>query len=219
MDAMEFIEKDLHRGRGNQALLFAILFAAWPVVFGLLTRGSYGGVFLPRVFVPNLLAATALGAAAWLLFRSPSPASRFARLMSALIFAGSLLAVERVFFPPGERTVYGSFELWRHDALLCFLTGSVAAIAGGALLALILFRARAWPTTRTRMFSAAAAGVVAAVTLGFHCDSSSPSHVAAGHLLPGLAVGLIVFIGLDWILRRLLAKNFPELQKNLANWP
>jgi len=219
MDVIKFIEKDVERGkRRSWLIMIALLLATalFPVLFGIFLRDDLNGVFEARIFIPNLMAAILLGLFP-LFYARRNQISKWVFPLIALTLGFSLfLAIDRIFFPPAIRTVYASDESFRHETLLCFRKGAFSASVMGIWLCYFAFMISSWPSRRYRFLLSAVAGISSAVMLGFHCDSSSVSHVLVGHIAPGIVMGLMVYFAQEMVFVRGIRKAFPGLSDKIA---
>ena len=216
MDAIQFIEQDLKRGKKHETLLQIVVLSAallFPVALGIGLRRHYAGALEPRVFIPNLVATFLLGGGLLWMFRSRFSSARIFYWAMLAFALGLILATERVFFPVGERTFYASSDVFWGETGGCFLKGAVESLVLGAALSFISFKYSAWPSRRWRALISVAIGVSGAVMLGFHCDSSSPEHVLIGHVGQGVFTGLIAFFFQNRIFASKMKTLFPTLKR------
>jgi hypothetical protein len=219
MDVISFIEKDIIRGQ-KKLPIFAFFFCAvtllFPAVCGLLLRDDNIGVYEPRVLIPNMMAALLLILFPYFYDRRTSFGKR--ALVSVLVglALALFLSTERAFFPPFERTVYASSQIFWMESRLCFLKGGLTVAIMGGYLSYFVFGASSWPSRRWRFLASLVSAVSGAIMLGFHCDSSSFEHIIIGHIGPGILVGFIVFIVQDLIFVFKLKNNFPNLSKKMS---
>jgi hypothetical protein len=221
MDAIAFIEKDMKRGQKKSAtalFLFSIVTVLFPAVFGVLLRDGYEDVFNSRTFVPNTAAAILLFLFPFFYDRRNQFKSRVFRLVLFCLLFALFLATDRVYFPPAARTVYLSNEDFWHESWKCFAKGAFTIALMGIFLSYFVFGVSSWPSRRWRILAALTSGVSRAVMLGFHCDSSSFSHVLVGHMGPGFVVGSFVFGLQEVIFFMSLKKIFPKLAERISNF-
>jgi hypothetical protein len=217
MDAIDFIEKDNTRGMRRGAITRAVVAAAAvlvPMGLGLGLRDSADGAFAPRVFLPNCLAGLGLAIAIGGMFRGRFASEQVFRRAWSLLPLVLLLATERIFFPPGSRTIYADGAQFWQESARCFLKGGLTAGLFGAFLCLAAYRFSCWPSRRWRGLLSAAAGIAGAIMLGFHCDSSSWSHVLVSHIGAGAVLGLMLFAGQEVLFGALMRRAFPRLSRS-----
>ena len=219
MDALEFIQKDISRARSSSRpfIIMGLVLFLLPIVLGIGLREDNRGIFDPRIMLPNLAGAFIL-MAVLISGYSKNWSSRSVFAWGALgIALGLFLATERIFFPPGMRTIYTSNEEFWHESARCFIKGGFTTVIAGLCLSLFAFGISSWPSRRWRIFLSFSAGAIGAVMLGFHCDSSSVGHVALGHVGQGLIFGLIIFIGQEIFFHAALKRRLPILMEKIKN--
>ena len=220
MDTIEWIKRDLENAKKTspqKKIPLLLVFVLLPLVLGLGMRASLDHSLEPRVFVPNLIALLLTGFAWFWVDRK-----NFSRLQGfrlALVFNVLSLgfAIERIFFPIGPRTEYSLPGILEQESLQCFLKGGASSLFVGIYLSIVTLFTASTLSRPARFLLALTAGISGTIMLGFHCDSSSVAHVMWGHVLQGVAAGLLIF-GLQEILFLLnLKKSFPRLIQNIKN--
>jgi hypothetical protein len=211
MDAIEFIQKDMNRGRKKLWVSLAALTFLCPVLLGIFLRDDLNGVFEPRVFSANLGAAALLSVGVFSIFKQRFSSSKAFAMAIVFAFLALFFATDRIFFPVAERTPYATDAIFRVETSRCFLKGAFETSILGACLVISSFLFSSWPSRRWRALISVIAGVSGTVMLGFHCDSSSVSHVALGHIGQGVLVGLIFFGLQEFFFRLKMRSIFPGL--------
>jgi hypothetical protein len=214
MKAIQFIQQDLKRGtrlRPPLLLLVGVATLAFPIVSGIGFRQDYVGVFDLRILIPNLLGALLLGLSVMAIFQTRFRSGKTFNLAAFALGLGLLLASERVIFPAGDRTFYASPLVFWNETVRCFAKGILEGLLMGLALSFSVFRFSSWPSRRWRALIAFAVGVSGAVMLGFHCDSSSASHVFIGHVGQGLVTGLGAYFFQSRLFSTKVRNLFPKL--------
>jgi hypothetical protein len=220
MDAIKWIKSDLERPRNygqGMRTLFLIIILILPACLGIALRDGLSGVFVPRVFIPNIIAATALALAFRAAYKNNFNSRQSFIFGFVLLILCGFLANGRAFFPVGERTVYHSTSLFWSENLGCFTKGGIMTLVMGIYLSAISFVTSSWPNRRWRAYLAAVSGMSGMIMLGFHCDSSSLGHVFFGHFGQGLILGVVVFLLQEILFRLQVRRALPDLMKKIKN--
>jgi hypothetical protein len=180
-------------------------------------RDDLVGVFDPRVFTPNLLAALAIAVLVFAAFAQGFSSAAVIKRAAPVLTLALLLATGRIFIPGGERTLYATPEIFWNESLRCFLKGLVATGAVATWLAVFAYSLSPLPARRWRTLLAAASGVSGAAMLGFHCDSSSSAHVVLGHVAQGLVAGTVFYAIQEILFRRRLKNSLPGAMSWISN--
>ncbi len=217
MDALDFVKKDMAKNSRRPRWLTGIFAGGvflLPVLMGIFLKQDLKGVFTARTLIPNVAAALFLVLAALTILKRGSRA----RGLYTLLGAALLLATERVVFPLEPRTVYETLQIFWAETAKCFAKGSLATTATGIWMVFFAFTISAWPTRTSRILISFLTGVSGVIMLGFHCDSSAPTHVLVGHLGPGVVLGIVIFLIQEVIFRSALKKNFPGLRNKVGHF-
>jgi hypothetical protein len=220
MDAIKWIEQDLNRSKkrsnGVLFLFMAVLFLV-PMMVGIGFRSDLNGVFDPRVFIPNGVGALCVAFAFVLAYASYFTHRKSIRFGAILLIVGSILMIERVFFPEGLRTHYGSQAVFWDENLKCFLAGGVVSLGIGIFLTSVAFLTSSLPSRSLRFYLSLISGASGMVMLGFHCDSSSVGHIFFSHVAQGMVLGACIFLLQEFLFSLQLKKAFPELTQKIKN--
>lgn len=220
MDVIEFIGKDVKRGSSNRTMrdIFLILgIVSATALFGLGLREGLDDSFDLRTFLPNLMAMCLLSGLMVASYRKSFSSQRVLVVASGALVVALLLSIDRVFFPPGLRTIYASQDSFWIESEKCFFKGMIATVVLGLWMTLMAFKFSAWPSRRWRGLLSVTSGIGGTVMLGFHCDSSSFAHVIFGHILQGVLAGMFIFALQEFFFRMLLKRQFSETFHAIKN--
>ena len=216
MDIIKFIEEDIQRNKqtpGYKKYVIIIGTALLPVLLGIFLRDDLNGVFDPRNFFSNLVAALLLLSIPTLYEKRSAYGKIILSIMLISLALSIFFATERMFFPGSNRTSYVSEAIFWHESKQCFIKGTFASLIMGVWLTIFAFKLSSWPSRRFRLVLSFTAGISGTVMLGFHCDSSSVAHVLTSHLGQGLITGLLVWVVQELIFFSKIHKLFSKLYR------
>lgn len=196
MNAVDFIKSDISKKTTTPFSYHLILYFfvfIFSLVYGYVSRDDLGATLRLNSLIASLLGFFVL------IFALRKPRMWILALVLVLSIQTAILN------PTG-------FSGW-HGTLGCFLKGCLTTMIVGILLAGFAFKYSAWPNRGQRILLALSAGLSGSLMLEIHCDSSFLGHVLVGHVLQGVASGLVIFGIMELMFIQGVKKAFPHIEQ------